>query len=172
MMMMSQSARATWIIKRSVARGTVCIGVSGSRFAAELNGRRLALANNDIASIHDIAASRHTAHLVPALRDGGYSHLLGGQVALLPGEAKILKDVIMGTPEGLAIHRAKLVDALLSETDDDAGAEDVISSLDHHGEERAPRISPARQALLDFDRRHPQVRNAVARESGHSDAGG
>lgn len=154
----AQSPRPTWIIKRSVARGTVCIGVAGARFAAELNGRRLALANSDIVSIQDIAASRHTAHLVPALRDGGYSHLLGGQVALLPGELKILKDVIMGTPEGLAIHRAKLVEALLSENDDEHAAEDVVSSIDHHGDERTPRISPARQALLDFDRRHPQAR--------------
>ena len=160
---MSQSApRPTWIIERSVSRGTVKIGVVGSRFAVELNGRRVALANNDIASIHDIAASRFTAHMVPTLRDGGYSHLLGGQIALLPGEAKTLKDVAMGTKEGLAIHRAKLLEALEKETDDGGDVEDVISGLVNHGDEHAVRITPARQALMEFDRRHPQVRAGVS----------
>ena len=159
---MSQSDRPVWIIERQIARGTVRIGVAGWRFAAELNGRRIALASNDIASIADIAASRHTAHRVPALRDGGYSHLLGGQVALLPGEAKILKEVAMATPAGLAIHRARLVEALLAETDDDSAAPDIVTHIDHHGDERAPRITPARQALLDFDQRHPQVRAAAS----------
>ena len=158
---MSQPPRPTWIIERKVARGEVRIGVIGARFVAELNLRRIALGNHDIASIQDIAASRHTAHLVPTLRDGGYTHLLGGQVALLPGEAKTLRAVAMGTPEGLAIHRAKLVEALAKETDDDIEVEDIDSGLANHGDERALRIGPARQALLDFDRRHPQVLAAI-----------
>lgn len=155
-----------WIIERKIARGEVRVGVIGSRFAAELNLRRVPLANNDIASLQDIAASRHTAHMVPTLRSGGYTHLLGGQVALLPGEAKTLRDVAMGTPDGLAILREKLVESLENETDDDIEAEDIISGLANHGDERAPRISPARQALLDFDRRHPQVLASIVARRG------
>lgn len=157
---MSQTSRPTWIIERKVARGEVRIGVIGSRFAAELNSRRIPLANNDIATIQDIAASRYTAHMVPTLRDGGYSHLLGGQVALLPGEARILREVAMGTPEGLTIHRAKLLEALEKEPDDEPEIADVITGLANHGDERSLRITPARQALLDFDRRYPGVRTA------------
>jgi hypothetical protein len=159
--MMSQPPRPTWIIERGVARGTVRIGVIGWRFAVELNGRRLALANNDILSAQEVAASRHTAHLFPALRDGGYSHLLAGQIALLPGEAKILKDVALGTPEGLVIHRARLVEALQAEADEDASADEIVTGVEHHGEERASRVTPARQALLEFDQRHPQIRAAL-----------
>lgn len=155
---MSQTIRPTWIIERKIARGEVRIGVVGSRFAAELNNRRIPLANNDIASIQDIAASRYTAHMVPTLRDGGYSHLLGGQVALLPGEARTLREVAMGTPEGLTIHRAKLLEALEKEPDDEPEITDVITGLANHGDERSLQITPARQALLDFDRRHPGVR--------------
>ncbi len=158
---MSQPARPTWIIERRVARGTVRIGVIGWRFAVELNGRRLALANNDILSAQEIAASRHTAHLFPALRDGGYSHLLAGQIALLPGEAKTLKDVALGTPEGLVIHRAKLVEALQAETDEDAPGGEIITGVEHHGEERASSLTPARQALFEFDQRHPEIRAAL-----------
>jgi hypothetical protein len=75
----------------------------------------------------------------------------------------------MGTPEGLAIHRAKLVEALHHSTADGAAAEDLISGLAHHGDESAPHISPARQALLEFDRRHPQVLAAVAAARGQND---
>ncbi len=155
-----------WIIERKIARGEVRVGVIGSRFVAELNLRRVPLANNDIVSLQDIAASRHTAHMVPTLRGGGYTHLLGGQIALLPGEAKTLKDVALGTPEGLAIHREKLVENLENETDDDIEAEDIISGLANHGDERAPRISPARHALLDFDRRHPKVLAGIVARRG------
>ncbi len=157
---MSQTLRPTWIIERSIARGVVRIGVVGSRFAAELNGRAVKLAHNDIASINDIAASRFTAHMVPTLRDGGYTHLLGGQIALLPGEAKTLKEVAMGTPEGLLIHRAKLIEALEKESAEVEAPVDVITGLAQHGDERALRITPARQALNAFDERHPQVRAA------------
>ncbi len=153
---LSDSPRPVWIIERQVASGALRIGVAGWRYAAELNGRRLTLASNDIAGLHDIAASRHTARLVPALRDGGYTHLLGGQVGLLPGEAAMLKSVAQATPEGLALHRAKLVEALASDTP--VHTDQETSGLAQHGDETAPAVSPARQALLDFDRRHPNVR--------------
>ena len=68
-------------------RGRRGIGVLGTRFVAELNGRPVKLANNDILSTQEVAASRHTAAMAVTLRNGGYAHLLGGQVALLPGEA-------------------------------------------------------------------------------------
>jgi len=154
---LSESPRPTWIIDRSVARGHVRIGVVGWRFAAELNGRRVALAHNDIASVQELAASRYTARQATQLRDGGYSHLLGDRIGLLPGEARILTEVAMGTPEGLAIHRAKLIEALEKEADDGGEVDEVITGLTHHGDEHVLRVTPARQALLDFDRQHPQV---------------
>lgn len=162
---MSQTIRPAWIIERSIARGTVRIGVVGSRFAAELNGRPVKLANNDIASLEEIASSRFTAHMVPTLRGGGYTHLLGGQVALLPGEARTLKDVAMATPEGLLIHRTKLLEALEKEAIEEDTSVDFNSGLAQHGDERALRISPARQALNVFDERHPHVRAAMATKS-------
>src|ERR1700677_4926554 len=106
---MSKPDRPTWIIERTVARGRLRVGVVGSRFAAELNDRRVALAHNDIASVQELAASRYTARQAVTLREGGYSHLLGDRIGLLPGEAGILNEVSAGTPEGLAIHRAKLI---------------------------------------------------------------
>ena len=48
--------------------------------------------------------------------------------ALLPGESKILKEVAMGTPEGLILHRTKLLEALHKETD----AEQARRLLDGH----------------------------------------
>jgi hypothetical protein len=166
---MSQPDRPTWIIERTVARGRLRVGVVGWRFAAELNDRRVALAHNDIASVQELAASRYTARQAVQLRDGGYSHLLGDRIGLLPGEARILSEVAAATPEGLAIHRAKLIEALDNEAD--AGGEEVdevVTGLAQHGDEHALRVSPARQALLDFDRLHPQVAAATAakRDSG------
>lgn len=158
---MSQTARPTWIIERDVARGRVRIGVIGWRFVAELQDRRVALAHNDIASVQDLAASRYTARQATQLRDGGYSHLLGDRIGLLPGEARILREVVAGTPEGLAIYRARLIEALEKEKDDDE-VDEVITGLAQHGDEHALRVSPARQALLDFDREHPQVVAAMA----------
>ena len=154
---MSQSARPTWIIERDVARGRVRIGVVGWRFVAELNLRRVALSHNDIYSVQDLAASRYTMRQATQLREGGYSHLLGGMIGLLPGEAKILNEVARGTPEGLVIHRAKLIEALEKEADDEEETDDVITGLAQHGDEHVLRVSPARQALLDFDAQHPQV---------------
>ncbi len=158
---MSDLPQPVWIIERRVASGALRIGVLGWRYAGELNGRRLALANNDLASLQEIAASRHTAKLVPALRDGGYTHLLGGVVGLLPGEAELLKGVAMGTPEGLVLHRAKLVEALKTDADFMPEAGDLIAGLAQHGTEGAAAPGPARQALLEFDRRHPQVRRGA-----------
>ena len=163
---MSDAPRPVWIIERKVARGEVKIGVLGWRFAAELNGKRVNLANNDIVSVDDLAISRHTAHLVPTLRSGGYAHLLGGQIALLPGEARTLKDVALGTPEGLVLHRAKLVEALAKESADDMEVDDVITGLAQHGDERALRITPARRALNDFDHKHPQVLADLTKKGG------
>lgn len=163
---MNDAPRPAWIIERKVSRGEVKIGVSGWRFAAELNGKRMNLANNDIADVNDLAVSRHTAHLVPTLRSGGYTHLLGGQVALLPGEARILKEVALGTPEGLTIHRAKLVEALAKEREDDTEVHDVITGLPQHGDERALRITPARRALNDFDHKHPEVLADLTKKNG------
>lgn len=163
---MSDGPRPVWIIERKIARGAVRIGVLGHRYVAELNGRRIALSHNDIVSVEDVAASRYTAHMAPTLRSGGYTHLLGGQVALLPGEARTLKEVAMGTPEGLGIHRAKLVEALETEKGEEMDVQDVISGLSHHGDEHALRITPARQALLDFDRRHPEVLAALKDRAG------
>jgi|HubBroStandDraft_5_1064220.scaffolds.fasta_scaffold616987_2 hypothetical protein len=154
---MSETARPTWIIEREVSRGRVRIGVIGWRFVAELNLRRVALTHNDIYSVQDLAASRYTARQATQLRQGGYSHLLGGAIGLLPGEAKILNEVARGTPEGLVIHRAKLIEALEKENDDTEEVDEVISDLAHHGDEHVLRVSPARQALLDFDRAHPDV---------------
>ena len=154
---MSQAAPPCWIIERQVARGEVRIGLVGRRLVAELNLRRIALTGNDIATIQEVASSRHTAHLFPTLRDGGYTHLLGGAVALLPGEARILKEVVNATPEGLVIHRVKLVEALEKEPPEDTDVDDVITGLAQHGDERALRITPARGALNAFDAAHPQV---------------
>ena len=160
---MSQPTRPTWIIERAVARGHLRIGVVGWRYAAELNDRRVALAHNDIASVQELAASRYTARQAVTLREGGYSHLLGDRIGLLPGEARILQEVSAGSPEGLTIHRAKLIEALEKETVDGDDADDVVTGLAQHGDEHALRVSPARQALLDFDRQHPQV---AKREAG------
>ena len=159
---MNEPARPVWIIERGVERGRLRIGVTGWRFVAELNLRRVALAHNDIASVQELAASRYTARQATQLRTGGYSHLLGDRIGLLPGEAKILNEVARGTPEGHAIHRAKLIEALEKERDDGDEVEAVVTGLTHHGDEHALRVSPARQALLDFDSAHPQVAAAMA----------
>lgn len=150
-----------WLFERKVARGEVRIGIQGTRFQAELNGRLLKIANNDIVKLEDLAASRHTAHLVKPLRDGGYSHLLGGSVGLLPEEARMLREVAAGTREGLHFHRARLVEALERERAERAlesrPEERLDSGLIHHAEDRESMVSAARQRLNDFDERHPKV---------------
>lgn len=150
-----------WLFERGIARGTVRLGIQGTRFQAELNGRMLKLANNDILKLEDLAASRHTAHLVKPLRDGGYTHLLGGSVGLLAEEARMLREVATGSREGLHFHRAKLVEALEAERaqraiDGEAAAK-VDSGIIHHDEANEARITPARQRLMDFDERYPKV---------------
>jgi hypothetical protein len=150
-----------WLFERKVTRGEVRLGIQGTRFQAELNGRMLKLANNDIVKLEDLAASRHTAHLVKPLRDGGYTHLLGGSVGLLPEEARMLREVATGTREGLHFHRARLVEALERERAEralDGPAEERLDSgLIHHAEDRESMVSAARQRLNDFDERHPKV---------------
>ena len=50
-------AQPTWLFERKIARGEVRIGITGTRFHAELNGRLLKLANNDVIKLADLAAS-------------------------------------------------------------------------------------------------------------------
>jgi hypothetical protein len=150
-----------WLFERPIARGTVRIGIQGTRFQAELNGRMLKLANNDILKLEDLAASRHTAHLVKPLRDGGYTHLLGGSVGLLPEEARMLREVAMGSREGLHFQRSKLVEALEKERAqraiDGVRETQVDSGIIHHDEASESQITAARQRLLDFDERYPKI---------------
>ena len=149
-----------WLFERKIARGEVRLGIQGTRFFAELNGRMLKLANNDIVKLTDLAASRHTAHLVKPLRDGGYTHLLGGAVGLLPEEARMLHLVATGTTEGLRFHRARLVDALEREREARAhepAAQAIDSGIIHHADGNESQVSQARQRLHDFDERHPRV---------------
>jgi hypothetical protein len=159
-----------WLFERPIARGTVRIGIQGTRFQAELNGRMLKLANNDIVRLDDLAASRHTAHLVKPLRDGGYTHLLGGSVGLLAEEARMLREVATGTREGLHFLRSKLVDALDSERRQRAIDGDSHATLDsgiiHHADDRESQVTPARQRLLDFDERHPKILTELQAKGG------
>ena len=153
-------APPTWLFERKIARGEVRIGILGTRFTAELNLRLLKLANNDLIKLADLAASRHTAHLVGPLRDGGYTHLLGGSVGLLPEEARMLREVALGSREGLQFHRSKLVEALARERAERAHErpqERLDSGIIHHAEDSESQVSEARQRLNDFDERHPKV---------------
>lgn len=154
-------AEPTWLFERAVARGAVRIGILGSRFQAELNGRRLVLATNDIVRLADLAASRHTAHLVKPLRDGGYTHLLGGSIGLLAEEARMLREVAMGSLEGLRFHRARLVEALDRERAERAlegpRQATVDSGIVHHDEASESEVSAARARLHEFDERHPRI---------------
>lgn len=153
-------AQPTWLFERKVARGEVRIGILGTRFQAELNGRLLKLANNDTIKLADLAASRHTAHLVKPLRDGGYTHLLGGSVGLLPEEARMLHEVATASREGLHFHRAKLVEALETERAErthEAPRQQVDSGIIHHDEANESQVTDARQRLYDFDERHPKI---------------
>ena len=153
-------AQPTWLFERKVARGEVRIGILGTRFQAELNGRLLKLANNDTIKLTDLAASRHTAHLVKPLRDGGYTHLLGGSVGLLPEEARMLHEVATASREGLHFHRAKLVEALETERAErihETPAQRLDSGIIHHDEANQSQVTDARQRLYDFDERHPKI---------------
>ncbi|MCC6719481.1 MAG: hypothetical protein IT555_16495 [Acetobacteraceae bacterium] len=151
----------TWLFEREVARGVVRIGILGTRFQAELNGRLLKLGNNDIVKLADLAASRHTAHLVKPLRDGGYTHLLGGSVGLLAEEARMLREVALGSREGLHFHRARLVEALDRERAERAlerpQGPRIDSGIAHHDEAKESQITAARQRLNEFDERHPRI---------------
>ena len=81
-----------------------------------------------------------------------------GAYILLTADAEVLKRVAMCTPEGLVLHRAKLVEALKTDADATPEAGDLIAGLAQHGTEGAAAPGPARQALMEFDQRHPQVR--------------
>jgi len=149
-----------WLFERKIARGEVRLGIQGTRFCAELNGRMLKLANNDIVKLADLAASRHTAHLVKPLRDGGYTHLLGGAVGLLPEEARMLHQVATGTREGLHFHRARLVEALERERAaraNEPAVQVIDSGIIHHADANESQVTAARQRLYDFDERHPTI---------------
>ena len=162
-------APPTWLFERKIARGVVRIGILGARFQAELNGRLLKLANNDMMKLADLAASRHTAHLVGPLRDGGYTHLLGGSVGLLAEEARMLREVALGSREGLQFHRLKLVEALDRERAERAferPQERLDSGIIHHDEASESQVSEARQRLNDFDERHPAILAALQAKGG------
>ena len=156
---MAQTSYITWIIERPTGKGPVRIGVLVSRFVAELSGKPVELPHGDIVAVNDLAVSRATAHLVRPLRDGGYTHLLGGKIGLFQDEAATLKAVAQRTPEGLQIRRAKIVEAMERERDErpDTTEEVAITGIGHHGDERAARISAAREALAAFDQTYPQV---------------
>lgn len=148
---MSEPAYPTWMVDRQVSSGRLRVGVLAGRVIAELGGKRLALANTDILPLAQVGP-----RVAPALRAGGYSDLLGGQVALLPGEARVLREAALGTPEGLRLRREKLVEALAR--DDKATAEaDTPTGLVHHNDGLDAQVSEARLALNAFDRAHPQV---------------
>ena len=139
---MAQTSYITWIIERTTGKGTVRIGVLVSRLVAELAGKPVELPHGDIVAVNDLAGSRTTAHLVRPLRDGGYSHLLGGKIGLFQEEAVMLKAVTQRTPEGLRIRRAKIVEAMEREREAqiaESGAVN-ITGIAHHGDEREARI--------------------------------
>jgi hypothetical protein len=165
-MALAQTSYITWIIERSTGKGPVRIGVLVSRFVAELAGKPVDLPHGDIVAVNDLAASRATAHLVRPLRDGGYTHLLGGKIGLFQEEAAILKAVAQRTPEGLRIRRSKIVEAMEREraAQPVATGEVNVTGIAHHGDEREARISAARAALAAFDQTYPQVLASIARD--------
>ena len=158
---MTELPRITWLIERQAKAGDLRIGLLGRALIAELAGKRVPLEGADMLSLADIASSRRTAHLLAPLRDGGFTHLLGGKIALLPGEAAMLKEVLLGTPDGLKIRRAALLAMVARETEHDTGAAEVVySGIAHHAEENEAQVGHARRMLMDFDRAFPSVRGA------------
>ena len=155
---MEEAPRITWLIEREATRGLVRIGLLGRGLVAELAGKRVPLEGNDILSLVDIASSRRTAHLLGPLRDGGFTHLLGGKIALLPGEAPDLKGILLGTPEGLKLRREALLRMVAVEGE--AAPQDVVETgIAHHAEDSEARLGHARRMLIDFDRAYPSVRS-------------
>ncbi len=154
---MSDQPRITWLIERQASRGLVRVGLLGRGLVAELAGKRVPLDGTEILSLAEIASSRRTAHLLGPLRDGGYTHLLGGKIALQPGEAPLLKNVLLGTPEGLQARRAALL-AMVAQEGDATFVEIADTGIAHHAEDSDARLGHARQMLMDFDRAHPPVR--------------
>ena len=159
---MTEPPRITWLGERSAKAGELRIGLLGRALIAELAGKRVPLEGNDMASLAELASSRRTAHLLTPLRDGGYTHLLGGKIALLPGEAPMLQQVLLGTPEGLRTRRAALLAMVAREAEADTGpAEVVLSGIAHHAEESEAQVGHARRMLMDFDRAVPSVRGGA-----------
>ena len=159
---MTEPPRITWLVERSAKAGELRIGLLGRALIAELAGKRVPLEGNDMASLAELASSRRTAHLLTPLRDGGYTHLLGGKIALLPGEAPMLQQVLLGTPEGLRTRRAALLAMVAREAEADPGpAEVVLSGIAHHAEESEAQVGHARRMLMDFDRAFPSVRGGA-----------
>ena len=159
---MTEPPRITWLVERSAKAGELRIGLLGRALIAELAGKRVPLEGNDMASLAELASSRRTAHLLTPLRDGGYTHLLGGKIALLPGEAPMLQQVLLGTPEGLRTRRAALLAMVAREAEAETGpAEVVLSGIAHHAEESEAQVGHARRMLMDFDRAFPSVRGGA-----------
>ena len=158
---MTESPRITWLLERQAKAGELRVGLLGRALIADLAGKRVPLEGNDILSLAEIASSRRTAHLLTPLRDGGYTHLLGGKIALLPGEAPLLKEVLLGTPAGLKTRRTALLAMVAREAEQATGpAEVVLSGIAHHAEESEAQVGHARRMLMEFDRAYPSVRSA------------
>ena len=159
---MNDQPRITWLIDRMASRGRVRIGLLGRNLVVALWDKQVPLEGNDMQTLDDLASARRTAHLVPPLRDGGYTHLLGGKIGLLPGEAATLKAVLLGTPEGLRTRRQALLDMVAEEgRAEPASPETGETGIAHHAEATEAHIGHARRMLMDFDQAFPSVRGSM-----------
>ena len=159
---MSDQPRITWLIDRVATRGRVRVGLLGRTLVVALWDKQIPLDNNDMQTLDDLASSRRTTHLVPPLRDGGYTHLLGGKIGLLPGEAATLKAVLLGTPDGLRTRRQALLAMVTEEGKlDPTGPETGETGIAHHAEATEAQIGHARRMLMDFDQAFPSVRGSM-----------
>ena len=159
---MSDQPRITWLIDRMATRGRVRVGLLGRNLVVALWDKQIPLDNNDMQTLDDLASSRRTTHLVPPLRDGGYTHLLGGKIGLLPGEAATLKAVLLGTPDGLRTRRQALLDMVAEEGKlEPTGPEAGETGIAHHAEATEAQIGHARRMLMDFDQAFPSVRGSM-----------
>ena len=159
---MSDQPRITWLIDRMATRGRVRVGLLGRNLVVALWDKQIPLDNNDMQTLDDLASSRRTTHLVPPLRDGGYTHLLGGKIGLLPGEAATLKAVLLGTSDGLRTRRQALLDMVAEEGKlEPAIPETGETGIAHHAEATEARIGHARRMLIDFDQAFPSVRGSM-----------
>ena len=159
---MNDQPRITWLIDRMASRGRVRIGLLGRNLVVALWDKQVPLEGNDMQTLDDLASARRTLHLVPPLRDGGYTHLLGGKIGLLPGEAATLKAVLLGTPEGLRTRRQALLE-MVAEVGraEPAGTVAGETGIAHHAEATEAQIPHARRMLMDFDLAFPSVRSSM-----------